>query len=68
VPPEYKRRVVNGQVSYCTKTTTLGSRFPKTICVDEEGLRTLVELRNSNQDDLRRAQSACTSSASCGGS
>jgi hypothetical protein len=50
---------------YCTKTTTIGSRFPKTVCVDEDGLRTLIELRQSNQQDLRRAQSLCASASAC---
>ena len=65
VPPGYHLRIVKGEVRYCTKTTTLGSRFPKWSCVDEEGLRALAELRNSNQQDLRRAQSVCASAAYC---
>jgi hypothetical protein len=59
VPPGYHLKIVKGAVRYCTKTTTLGSRFPTWLCVDEDGLRTLAERRESNQQDLRRAQSIC---------
>ena len=64
VPPGYHLKIVKGEVRYCTKTTTLGSRFPTWICVDEDGLKTLAERRESNQQDLRRAQSICAG-ASC---
>lgn len=66
VPSEYRRRLVKGEVQYCTKTVTLGSRFPKLVCVNEEGLRALVEQREEAQADLRRSQSLCGSSGACG--
>ena len=63
VPPGYHLKIVKGEVRYCNRTTTLGSRFPTWICVDEEGLRMLAERRESNQQDLRRAQSICAGAA-----
>jgi hypothetical protein len=65
VPSEYRRKVVKGIEMYCTQTTIVGSRFPKTLCVDEAGLRTLLELRASNQQSLTRAQSLCASGKAC---
>lgn len=65
VPREFKRKIVKGQTMYCTKTTLIGSRFPKTVCVDEAGLRTLLETRAAQQQDLKRAQSLCASGRAC---
>lgn len=67
IPKEYKRRIVKGQVMYCTKTTKIGSRFPETMCLDETGLRAMLEQREQQQQELRRAQSVCGSLAACGG-
>lgn len=65
VPPGYRKKLVKDQIMYCTTTTTLGSRFPKQICVDEDGLQALAELRESNQQDLKKSQSLCASAAAC---
>lgn len=66
VPSEYRRKVVKGEVVYCTTTTIVGSRFPKQLCVNEQGLRDLIEQREANQQDLRRSQSICAGGNSCG--
>jgi sugar lactone lactonase YvrE len=67
LPPGFRKRVHRGETMYCSKITILGSRFPKIFCVDEDGLRTLGDLRDSNQDSLRRAQSVCGSQLGCSG-
>lgn len=67
VPPDYKRKIVKGEVMYCTKTTLIGSRFPKLVCLDEDGLRAMLETREAQQQDLKRAQSICASAGACAG-
>ncbi|MCS6946538.1 MAG: hypothetical protein NZM12_02850 [Steroidobacteraceae bacterium] len=65
LPPGYRKRVVKGETLYCKKTTPIGSRMPKWLCVDAEGLRQLEELGATNRDDLRRAQTVCASGTAC---
>jgi hypothetical protein len=65
VPAGYRRKIVKGEVKYCTRTTIIGSRFPKDICVDEQGLQALNEQREDDQQALRRQQSVCSTAAAC---
>jgi hypothetical protein len=65
LPAGYKRKIVKGQEMFCTRTTVLGSRFQKDFCVDEAGLQALQDLQQSNQQDLRRAQSICAGGEAC---
>jgi hypothetical protein len=66
VPSEFRRKVVKGETLYCTTTTIIGSRFPKLLCVNEQGLRDLIDQREENQQALRRSQSICAGGAACG--
>lgn len=67
VPSEFRRKIVNGEVQYCTKRTTIGTRFPKLTCVNEDGLRAMLEQRALDQDELRSKQSVCATATACGG-
>jgi hypothetical protein len=67
VPSEFKRKMVKGEVQYCTKRTIIGTRFPKTICVNEDGLRAMIEQRALDQEELRQKQTVCSNVQACGG-
>ena len=67
VPSEFRRKVVKGEVVFCTTTTVIGSRFPKLLCVNEQGLRDMLDQREASQQELRRSQSICASGPACGG-
>jgi len=66
IPIGYKLVVKNGQELYCRKETILGSRFPQTICLDENGLKELEARGQSVRDDLTRSEGKCVGD-SCGG-
>jgi hypothetical protein len=66
IPYGYKLVVKDGQELYCHKETILGSRFPQTVCLDEQGLKELEARGESARDSLNRGQETCAGS-SCGG-
>lgn len=70
IPSGYKLVERDGTRLLCTRTTTLGSRFPKEICMTEAEY---VELERSNEgsrQDLRKGIGICgggTGVGSCSG-
>lgn len=66
IPAGYRKRLIKGQEMYCTITTTVGTRFPREVCMTEAGLRNLIEQRAAQQEDLNRTQSLCASASRCG--
>jgi hypothetical protein len=60
VPPGFKVKSVNGETVYCTRTTTLGSRFVKEICMNDAEMADF-KLRNEQmRQDLRKNSSLCS--------
>lgn len=67
VPSEFHRKVVKGEVVFCTTTTVIGSRFPQLMCLNEQGVRDMLARREVDREELRRAQVTCgTSGGACG--
>ena len=66
IPYGYKVVVKDGQEMYCRKETILGSRFPQTICLNEDGLRELDARGESVRRNLDRSSATCVGDK-CGG-
>ena len=64
-PAGYKAKVENGRTMYCRRTTVLGSRFAKDVCMTEAQLRDFQlsnEGMRSNKDQTSRV---CAGGGAC---
>lgn len=58
-PPGFRKRTRGQFVVYCRREEPKGSRFPKEVCYDEDGLRALVLAQREDQqkvDAMRKVQ------------
>lgn len=70
IPPGYKLVERDGARLLCTRTTTLGSRFPKEICMTEAEYIEMEERNEGMRQDLRKSIGVCgggTGVGSCSG-
>ena len=62
---EYRSFLRDGQLLWCRKETTLGTRFPHTTCISEESLAEIFHQSLLNEDSQQRTQpcnnASCTS-------
>ena len=52
----YQQQTLNGKVVYCHDETPLGTRFPKTTCLDAAALLARLGAAERDRDDLRQPQ------------
>lgn len=61
----YHPETRNGTTMFCQVTADLGTRFPTKKCLDEQQLKSVVDIQHENQDSLRKP-GMCTG-AGCAG-
>jgi hypothetical protein len=65
-PAGYKTKIVDWSVLYCKKTTVLGSRFPKEVCMTEAQLKDHMATNDSMGRDKDQASRICANPEACG--
>jgi hypothetical protein len=59
IPPGYRLMLKDGRPMYCRQELIIGSNVPKTVCVDEDGLRELEWRGQDARDDMTKAEKSC---------
>lgn len=65
-PAGYKTKIAGWDVVYCRKTTVLGTRFPKEVCMTEAELKAYLARNEEMRDDIDSAGRICSQAAGCG--
>ena len=50
----YRPETRNGTTMFCQETANLGTRFPTKKCLDEQQIRSVVDIQRQNQDSFRK--------------
>lgn len=64
-PPGFKAKIDGWNIVYCRKTTVLGSRFPKEICMTEEALKEHMAAMETMKRDKDQISHVCSQAAGC---
>ena len=64
-PAGYKARVENGSKVYCRKTTVLGSRFAKDVCMTEAQLRDFERSNEGIRQNKDQTSRVCAGGGAC---
>jgi hypothetical protein len=64
-PAGYKARVENGSKVYCRKTTVLGSRFAKDVCMTEAQLRDFESSNEGMRQNKDQTSRMCAGGGAC---
>jgi 2-oxoglutarate dehydrogenase E2 component (dihydrolipoamide succinyltransferase) len=64
-PAGYKARVENGNRVYCRKTTVLGSRFAKDVCMTEAQLRDFEQSNEGMRQNKDQTSRMCAGGGAC---
>jgi len=48
----YRPETRNGTTMFCQETANIGTRFPTKKCIDEQQLKSVMDVRNENHDRL----------------
>jgi invasion protein IalB len=65
-PAGYKLVTRNGETLYCQKTTQLGSRFPKEVCMTPQEYDDMSRRAESDRQNFRKNSTLC-GTGGCGG-
>jgi len=65
VPPGFKIKKRGDKMLYCTKGSTIGTRFVTETCYDEQRMRDYLLAREQGQIDFERGRSVCATSLVC---
>jgi hypothetical protein len=64
-PPGYKVKIDGWNVVYCRKTTVLGSRFPKEVCMTGGELKEHMAATDAMKRDKDQVSRVCSQAAGC---
>lgn len=65
VPAGWRKQKRNGDVAYCRKIVTLGSRFEKLQCMNEAELEQYIAMNQENRDTMQQRIAVCGTSTVC---
>ena len=65
VPAGWRKQKRNGDVAYCRKIVTLGSRFEKLQCLNEAELEQYIAMNQENRDTMQQRIAVCGTSTVC---
>lgn len=66
-PPGYKTKTAGATKLYCKKTTVIGTRFPKEVCMTEAQLKDHLATNDSVRREKDQSSRICNTAAACGG-
>jgi hypothetical protein len=67
VPPDGWKPKKRGQFTvYCRKQSQQGTRVPKEVCYDEEGIRAMLAAQREDREKVDQMRRVCGSQAACG--
>jgi len=66
-PPPGWRTKQRGQFTiYCRKQSEQGTRLPKEVCYDEEGIRAMLAAQLDDREKVDQLRRICSSPGACG--
>jgi hypothetical protein len=65
-PPGWRARQRGKFTIYCRKQSEQGTRLPREVCYDEEGIRAMLLAQREDQERVDQMRRVCSSQAACG--
>ncbi len=65
-PPGWRPKQRGKFTVYCRKQTEKGTRLPKEVCYDEEGIRAMLAAERDDREKVDQMRRICSSQAACG--
>jgi len=65
-PPGWRPKKRGKFIVYCRKQTEKGTRLPKEVCYDEEGIRAMLAAERDDRQNVDQMRRICSSQAACG--
>jgi hypothetical protein len=65
-PPGWRAKQRGKFTIYCRKQSEKGTRLPKEVCYDEEGIRAMLQSQREDQERVDQMRRVCSSQAACG--
>ena len=65
-PPGWRTKQRGKFTIYCRKQSEKGTRLPKEVCYDEEGIRAMLMAQREDQERVDQMRRVCSSLAACG--
>lgn len=65
-PAGYKMKMAGTRTLYCKKTTVLGTRFPREVCMTEAQLKDHLATNDSMRREKDQSSRICDNPATCG--
>ncbi len=66
-PPGWREKKRGQYTVYCRKQSVQGTRLPKEVCYDEEGIRAMLAAQREDREKVDQMRRVCGSQAACGG-
>jgi hypothetical protein len=65
-PPGWRQKQRGKFIVYCSKQTEKGTRLPKEVCYDEDGIRAMLMAQREDRERVDQMRRVCSSLAACG--
>jgi len=66
-PPGWREKKRGQYTVYCRKQSVQGTRLPKEVCYDQEGIRAMLAAEREDREKVDQLRRVCGSQAACGG-
>ena len=65
-PPGWRPKQRGKFTVYCRKQTEKGTRLPKEVCYDEDGIRAMLAAERDDREKVDQMRRICSSQGACG--
>lgn len=65
-PPGWREKKRGQYTVYCRKQSVQGTRVPKEVCYDEEGINAMLAAQAEDREKVDQMRRICSSQAACG--
>ncbi len=65
-PPGWREKKRGQYTVYCRKQSVQGTRVPKEVCYDEEGINAMLAAQREDREKVDQLRRVCGSQAACG--
>ena len=65
-PPGWREKKRGQYTVYCRKQSVQGTRVPKEVCYDEDGINAMLAAQREDREKVDQMRRVCGSQAACG--
>jgi len=65
-PPGWREKKRGQYTVYCRKQSVQGTRLPKEVCYDQEGIRAMLAAQLDDREKVDQLRRICSSQGACG--